>query len=514
MDSDPLWVNAGKNGTVGTATIEADDELFTLTAHGLAPGDSITVDTLTGGAVGVLIADAVYFVVSVPTADTFSLSRTPGGVGSEPVTFAADGGAAVYRWAPQYTAQEQRRALGGLLFGGVAGRFGARSGVFPNTAADDYVTLADPTWTVQHMQGGVDPALTTLSGPYLVQIPEESGALDPRHATLARVDAIDIQVQDDDEDSEGFRRVHPVYVAGSPGGGAPLLTDHSFRAAIFNVPAQGGGAATVTVVAPMIVARGGILPVRDATELPTAGTYDGMVAWQQNIEALVVDDGTAAWDRTIGTTVPTMQVFNSSGTWNKPLGLKAVRVRAKAPAGAGGGAGATGGTGVSAGAGGGEGGYAESIIPASLLGSSETVTVGAGGTGVTGTSGNPGSGPTSFGTHVVAAPGDGGLVQTTTIGRLEQSFTASGGTGTTGQILVTGAPGQQAIIWGSATNPNSHSGSGGGNGLGKGQPANANGINAGANSGAGGGGAANSLNQSARPGGNGGSGRVVVEHIF
>lgn len=77
--------------TVGTATIEADDEKFTIATHGLLDGDAVTVSSLTGGAVDVLTEDTIYYVVNKDS-NTFQLARKPGGTA---ITFSEDGGAVV-----------------------------------------------------------------------------------------------------------------------------------------------------------------------------------------------------------------------------------------------------------------------------------------------------------------------------------------------------------------------------------------------------------------------------------
>ncbi|THV26005.1 SU10 major capsid protein [Glycomyces paridis] len=78
---------------VGTATIESDTEVWTITAHGLAVGDQITITTATGGAVGVLSENQLYYVRTAPDANTFTVATRPGG---SAVAFATDGGAVVY----------------------------------------------------------------------------------------------------------------------------------------------------------------------------------------------------------------------------------------------------------------------------------------------------------------------------------------------------------------------------------------------------------------------------------
>jgi len=67
------------NGTALAVTIEADDDVVTVaSAHGLLVGDRITFPTLTGGA-GLTAASVIYFVISVPSATTLTVSATAGG---------------------------------------------------------------------------------------------------------------------------------------------------------------------------------------------------------------------------------------------------------------------------------------------------------------------------------------------------------------------------------------------------------------------------------------------------
>lgn len=85
--------NVSTQGTlIGTATIEADNETFTLAAHGLANGDAVVVASLTGGAVGVLTTHTLYYVTNA-AANTFTLATKAGGA---TIAFATDGGANVY----------------------------------------------------------------------------------------------------------------------------------------------------------------------------------------------------------------------------------------------------------------------------------------------------------------------------------------------------------------------------------------------------------------------------------
>lgn len=107
------------------------------------------------------------------------------------------------------------------------------------------------------------------------------------------------------------------------------------------------------------------------------------------------------------------QIFTSSGTWTKPASFagnvtsgsnKFAVVRV---IGGGGGGGGTNSSNV-AGAPGGPGGLSEKSFPISLLGSSETVTVGAGGAGGVGFSTGATGGTSSLGSALIATGGRGG----------------------------------------------------------------------------------------------------------
>ena len=112
--------------------------------------------------------------------------------------------------------------------------------------------------------------------------------------------------------------------------------------------------------------------------------------------------------------IPETAVFELSGTWTKPAGARVVEITL-----IGAGGGGAGGGGVSDqnfGGGGGGGGLIKRTMPASLLGSTETVTIGNGGTGGAGgaTGSNPGSngtdgGDTTFGAWLRAGGGKKGL---------------------------------------------------------------------------------------------------------
>lgn len=180
-------------------------------------------------------------------------------------------------------------------------------------------------------------------------------------------------------------------------------------------------------------------------------------------ECLSAGVGAAVWRRLTAD----VQAYTTPGTatWTKPAWAQTVQVALVS----GGGAGASGrrgasGTASSGGGGGSGGGYAAQLFDASLLGSTETVTVGAGGTGgaavtVDSTNGNQGTtaGASSFGTRLAAfsgARGPAGLSAAGTTG-------ASGGVG---QSTGGAGGGSNSGAAGSAGGSAGAGGSGGGGG--------------------------------------------------
>ncbi len=192
-----------------------------------------------------------------------------------------------------------------------------------------------------------------------------------------------------------------------------------------------------------------------------------------------------------------VQVFAASGTYNKPSGLRWVRVTV---IGGGGGGSGRGGA-YNSGAGGSEGGKSVKWISVDDLAAAETVTIGSGGTG--GADASPGSagGASSFGSHCSATGGDGGGNVTP----FDSRYPTQPGEGVGGDINERGQPGEVGTYSGG-----SPGGNGGGTGGGIGGSANTPVADGGApGSGGGGGGASANL-----AGGDGADGVVIVEEFF
>lgn len=415
--------------------------------------------------------------------------------------------------APEYNAAELRRLEAVLLFGGHADRLGSRAGLRPGLQA---VTLSGTTVTINPCAGVAYPALTTTSGAYRFALLLDSLTLAVPDGTNPRKDLVCIQVQDHDEDASTFRRARALLVQGTPAvtPAEPAVPVGAFRVATITVPPSGGGSATIAYNTPWVVANGGVLPVRTTADLPAAGLYDGMTAWDIANEAMLVNSG-GTWE-TVGSAngfqLRESLRFDVAASFVKANypGLRAVHVRVQAGGGGGGGAVATAASQTSVGGGGQGGGHCFKWILAGALAASESVTVGAGGAGNSGATGGTG-GTSSFGTGplVSATGGAGGLA----IGASGNAAGAAGGNATqsfVGDVAIRGQGGGGGFKGGASGGMGGMGGSSHYGGGGASVASSTTGT-AGEPYGGGGGGALNGASQAAKAGGAGGTGIVLIE---
>lgn len=304
---------------------------------------------------------------------------------------------------------------------------GVRGGSVSNVGFS--ATIAPLTAVVQ-----TTAALGVYIGAFPAGATELTKTISAAHATLPRVDAIDVKIYDNEADSSGSRGIDIVYTAGTANSSpsAPTFTGVGVRLGTFAVPASGGGNPVWTANSSLLgyAGPGGFLLGTTRPSNPRQGTFFF------NTSTLVAEyyNGTT-WVALATSTSPDVQIFNSNGTWNKPAGARWVEVE-----GWGGGAGsgaAGGGAGQATGGGGGAGGYFKKRYAASDLNSSEPVTVGAGGTG-TPTNGNAGGSTTFKGCTANGGTGGTSMASSTGTGLATNGV---GGTASGGDENITGGDG-------------------------------------------------------------------------
>lgn len=165
------------------------------------------------------------------------------------------------------------------------------------------------------------------------------------------------------------------------------------------------------------------------------------------------------WGTGTGSKAANVQTFLTSGTWTKPTGYGA-NAQVHIQAWGGGGSGSK-----NTGYGGGGGGYNDRWIALSLLGATETITIGAGGAASTTAIGNTG-GTTSMGTWCLAYGGGGGSTTSAIGGGGGGQLSAGTSTGVNGDPWS--GLGSIGYIWGglggltTIGNPSVWGGGGGG----------------------------------------------------
>lgn len=299
---------------------------------------------------------------------------------------------------PELTAAEWRQSQAALFVRGTTDLVigGVRGGAVSNSGFS--VTIA-PLTSVAHPSA----ARGVYMGAFPAGSAELSQTINAAHATLPRVDAIDVKFYDHEADGSGKRGIdieyNPGTAASSPS--APTFTGVGWRLGTFAVPASGGGNPAFTPNASLLAyaaAGGAVLP--------------------PNIHA-----------RTVAGSANFVKPTNPAARFHY------VRIW--------GGGGAGGGTdgqasGTAEGGGGGGGGYVEKWYQDSDLAASEPYTVGAGGAGVNFSNGNAGGNTTFKG--LTAGGGGGGLAMASTAAS-QGALRGAGGSASGGDLNSPGGDG-------------------------------------------------------------------------
>lgn len=263
-----------------------------------------------------------------------------------------------------------------------------------------------------------------------------------------------------------------------------------------------------------------------ATAPPTPVAGDRWYNTDTGVESTYVNDGNSSqWVQTAPTVSPpsangfagvNVQTFAVSGTYTPTVGMKYCQIECVGGGGGGGGTGDFSGF-FGGGAGGGSGSYSRKTVPAITIGASQVVTVGNGGTAgaAAGTTAAGAGGVTSVGTICIANGGAGGP------GYAFTGATAggAGGTAGTGDIAAAGNPGMPTVGISGADGSNTSAGHGapsffGGAGRCGAPNPGASAVGSPGSVGGGGGGGCSSNSATARAGGIGGAGFVIITEYF
>lgn len=168
---------------------------------------------------------------------------------------------------PELTAAEWRQIQAGAYQKNASGLVysGIRGGAVSNVGSAVTITPLDAV---------VQPsaALGAYWGAFPSGAAELSKTLAAAHATLVRVDAVDVKFFDHEADGSGLRGVDIQINAGTPGSGAPSFTGVGYRLGTFSVPASGGGSPVFTANTALVnfAMTGGVLQVKAAANRPAS----------------------------------------------------------------------------------------------------------------------------------------------------------------------------------------------------------------------------------------------------
>jgi hypothetical protein len=159
---------------------------------------------------------------------------------------------------PAFNGRQLRQVNAIAFAGATAARpLGGRSGVRPGTSATT-VTATATTWTCGPLAGVADVETASEAGMVSFALDAvATGSISAASASIARQDLVYVQIDIPVEDGSAAPVVTRKYIAGTVAStDPPLPVSRAFAIARINVPIAGGGAPTVTWIAPSLQAAG------------------------------------------------------------------------------------------------------------------------------------------------------------------------------------------------------------------------------------------------------------------
>jgi hypothetical protein len=215
---------------------------------------------------------------------------------------------------PELTAAEWRQVETGLFVRNTSDLVigGVRGGAVTNSGF---------TATIAPLTAIVQP--TAARGVYQAVFPagaaELTKTINAAHATLPRVDAIDLKIYDHEADASGLRGADIVYTAGTAASSptAPTFTGVGVRLGTFAVPASGGGNPAWTQDPALVgyAGTGGVLEVAQRPSNPR----NGLEIFNRSTGVREIFITGLGWRNLLG---PAWQTYNT--IWSSPGGTLAI----------------------------------------------------------------------------------------------------------------------------------------------------------------------------------------------
>jgi hypothetical protein len=221
------------------------------------------------------------------------------------------------------TAETVRQALQLFMVPSEASALGRRTGLVPYAGSGDLTGVSPMVGRVAPFIGWIDGTTSSLQAGYPVILDaNEDITFDAGEAGNTRIDRVVAQIEDNAYDASGFSRIRVRIVKGQAGGGANAVPASSMLLWEVTVPAGasvGGGGFTMSSVRSdkrqWTGTLGGLLIVKDSTDLATLTPYEGMPAYQLDTKTKMIYSN-AAWrlDGPVISVVKTDNTFRDTTT--------------------------------------------------------------------------------------------------------------------------------------------------------------------------------------------------------